>query len=80
METVTISPKYQVVLTKAVRESLGLKVGQKMILLAYDNRIVLIPYRPIQEARGSLPGIDTEIEREDENFASIEGVKYFPKD
>ena len=47
METVTISPKYQVVLTKAVRESLGLKVGQKMILLAYDNRIVLIPYRPI---------------------------------
>jgi len=80
METVTISPKYQVVLTKAVRESLGLKVGQKMILLAYDNRIVLIPYRPIQEARGSLPGIDTEIEREDEHFASIEGVKYFPKD
>jgi len=80
METVTISPKYQVVLTKAVRESLGLKVGQKMILLAYDNRIVLIPYRPIQEARGSLPGIDTEIERENEHFASIEGVKYFPKD
>ena len=77
METVTISPKYQVVLTKAVRESLGLKVGQKMILLAYDNRIVLIPYRPIQEARGSLPGIDTEIEREDEHFASIEGGKVF---
>jgi AbrB family looped-hinge helix DNA binding protein len=47
METVTISPKYQVVLTKAVRESLGLKGGPKMILLAYDNRIVLIPYRPI---------------------------------
>jgi len=80
METVTISPKYQVVLTKAVPESLGLKGGPKMIILAYNNRIVLIPYRPIQEARGSLPGIDTEIEREDEHFASIEGVKYFPKD
>jgi hypothetical protein len=51
-----------------------------MIILAYDNRIVLIPDRLIQEARGSLPGIDTEIEREGEHFATIEGVKYYPKD
>ncbi|GIV71060.1 AbrB/MazE/SpoVT family DNA-binding domain-containing protein [Caldilinea sp.] len=46
METVTVSPKYQVVLPKAARNALGLKVGQKMIVFAYDQRIVLVPDRP----------------------------------
>lgn len=66
METVTVSPKYQVVLPKAARNALGLKVGQKMIVFAYDQRIVLVPDRPIQEARGSLKGMDTTIEREED--------------
>jgi AbrB family looped-hinge helix DNA binding protein len=67
METVTVSPKYQVVLAKMARQLLGVKVGQKMVVIAYDNRIVLVPERPIQEARGSLKGIDTTIERDEEN-------------
>ena len=66
MEIVTVSPKYQVVLPKKARQLLGVKVGQKMVVIAYDNRIVLVPERPIQEARGSLKGIDTTIEREEE--------------
>lgn len=66
METVTVSPKYQVVLTKAVREALGIKAGQKMVIIAYDNRVVLIPERSIQEARGSLKGMDVAIERDEE--------------
>ena len=65
METVTVSPKYQVVIPLKVREMLGVKRGQKMTVLAYDNRIVLIPTRPIQEARGSLKGMDTTVEREE---------------
>ena len=67
METVTVSPKYQVVIPKKVRQLLDIKVGQKLVVIAYDNRIVLVPERPIQEARGSLKGIDTNIEREEED-------------
>ena len=67
METVTVSPKFQVVIPQKVRERLGVKRGQKMTVLAYDNRIVLIPTRPIQEARGSLKGMDTHIERDQED-------------
>jgi AbrB family looped-hinge helix DNA binding protein len=52
MNIVTVSPKFQVVIPLAVRERMKVEVGQKMVVLAYDNRIVLIPQRPIQQARG----------------------------
>jgi AbrB family looped-hinge helix DNA binding protein len=64
METVTISPKYQVVIPSLVRKSLGVQPGQKVQVLVYDNRIELIPVRPVQETRGFLKGMDTTIERE----------------
>jgi len=67
MNSVTVSPKFQVVIPQKVREMLGVKAGQKMTVLAYDNRIVLIPTRPIQEARGSLKGMDTNVERDEED-------------
>ena len=65
MNLVTVSPKFQIVIPQKVREMLGVKAGQKMTVLAYDNRIVLIPTRPIQEARGSLKGLDTSVERDE---------------
>jgi AbrB family looped-hinge helix DNA binding protein len=64
METLTVSPKYQVVIPKTIRESLGIKPGQKVQAVQYGNRIELIPFRPLAEARGFLAGIDTTIERE----------------
>ena len=64
METVTISPKYQVVIPSAVRKSLGVRPGQKVQVILYDKRIELIPVRPIQETRGFLKGIDTSVQRE----------------
>jgi AbrB family looped-hinge helix DNA binding protein len=67
MNSVTVSPKFQVVIPQKVREMLGVKAGQKMTVLAYDNRIVLIPTRPIQEARGSLKGMDTSVERDEDD-------------
>ncbi|MGE5223001.1 MAG: AbrB/MazE/SpoVT family DNA-binding domain-containing protein [Omnitrophica WOR_2 bacterium] len=67
MEIVTVSSKYQIVLPKLARQALGIKVGQKMVVIAYANRIVLVPERPIQEARGSLKGMDTALEREEED-------------
>jgi AbrB family looped-hinge helix DNA binding protein len=66
MISVTVSPKFQVVIPQKVRQMLGVKAGQKMIVLAYDNRIVLIPEHPIQEARGSLKGMDTHVERDED--------------
>ncbi len=66
MATLTISPKYQLVIPKAIRELLGLKPGQKVQALAYDNRIELIPVRPIRRMRGFVRGIETTVEREDD--------------
>jgi AbrB family looped-hinge helix DNA binding protein len=64
METVTISPKYQVVIPKRARSELGVEPGQKVQVFVYNNRIEMIPVKPIEEARGFLPGIDTSVERE----------------
>jgi len=64
METVTVSPKFQVVIPKEIRESLKLAPGQKIQALLYENRIELIPVRPIKKMRGFLKGIDTTIDRD----------------
>lgn len=64
MQTVTVSPKFQVVIPKEIRESLKLIPGQKVQALLYENRIELIPVRLIKKMRGFLKGIDTTIDRE----------------
>jgi len=67
MDSVTVSPKFQVVIPQRVRNSLNIQPGQKMQVIEYGKNIVLIPVRPIQEARGSVPGIDTDPHREKED-------------
>ncbi|MFQ6116439.1 MAG: AbrB/MazE/SpoVT family DNA-binding domain-containing protein [bacterium] len=64
MEIVMVSPKFQVVIPRAIRESLGIRPGQKVQVIPYENRIELIPLRPIKETRGFLKGIDTTVVRE----------------
>ncbi len=64
MAAVTVSPKYQVVIPKEVREKLGLEPGQKIQVVVYGDRIELIPIRPMSQMRGFLKGIDTRIDRE----------------
>lgn len=64
MQTVTVSPKYQVVIPKQIRETLKLKPGQKMRIIEYEGRIELIPDRAISELRGFLRGIDAKFQRE----------------
>ena len=64
MQTVTVSPKYQIVIPRAVREALQLRPGQKMQIIEYDNRIELIPERDIAELRGFVKGINTTFKRE----------------
>jgi len=64
MEAVTISPKYQIVIPKKLREALNLSPGQKVQMIAFENRIEMIPVRKISEMKGFLKGIDTTVERE----------------
>ena len=64
MTTVTISPKYQVVIPREVREALNLRPGQKVAIFQYGNRIEFVPLRPIKEMRGFAKGIDTTVPRD----------------
>ena len=64
MEVVTISPKFQVVIPRSVRERLNLSPGQKVQALVYDGRVELIPMRPAKALRGFLKGIDTAVARD----------------
>lgn len=68
METVTISPKFQVVIPKSIRERLKLRSGQKVQAILYDDRIELVPVRPARAMRGFLKGIDTTVVREDDRL------------
>ena len=68
MDTVTLSPKFQVVIPQAIREALHLTAGEKLRVLRYANRVEFIPVRPIQQMRGFLRGMDTTIEREDDRL------------
>jgi AbrB family looped-hinge helix DNA binding protein len=57
---VTVSPRYQVVIPKEVREKLGIRPGHKVEAFAVDNRVELVPLEPIQTFRGQFPGLRSE--------------------
>jgi AbrB family looped-hinge helix DNA binding protein len=65
MTTITISPRFRIVLPKAIREQLGLAPGQELQAIAYKDRIELIPVRPAKQMRGFLEGIDTRVRKRD---------------
>ncbi len=64
METVLISPKFQVVISKSVRRQLGLKAGMRLQVMRYGDRIELVPVRKPKVMRGFLKGIDTHVVRD----------------
>lgn len=66
MATTTISPKFQVVIPKDVREKLHLKSGQKMAVVAKGGVIYFIPEKPLSAFKGFLKGMDSGNIREDE--------------
>ena len=73
MAAVKISPTFQVVIPREIRERMHLKAGEKMEVLQYDNRIELVPIKPIKELRGFLKGIDTTIKC-DEDRGNISAI------
>jgi AbrB family looped-hinge helix DNA binding protein len=66
MQSVTVSPKYQVVIPKTVSRALNVRPGQKMQVVEYAGRIELIPERDIKELRSFFKGINTEFKREED--------------
>ena len=68
MHAVTISPKFQVVIPQAVQESMKLSAGEKMQVLQFDNRVELILVRNVKTLRGSLAGMDTNLDRDADRF------------
>ena len=64
MEQVKVSSKFQVVIPKPVRESLGIRPGQRLQVVPYGARIELVPLRQVSEMRGFLAGMDPHFERE----------------
>jgi AbrB family looped-hinge helix DNA binding protein len=64
MTAVTISPKFQIVIPKEIREKADLQPGQKVEFFLLSGRIVIVPLKPMEEGYGFLPGLDTTIENE----------------
>jgi len=70
VNTTTISSKYQVVIPRQVREQFGLKPGQKVVFICHKKSLRLLVVPPIEEAHGFLQGLDTNIEREEDDRVS----------
>lgn len=64
MTVVTVSPKYQVVIPRQIRESLGILPGQKVQAIEYEGRVEFVPVKRARDLRGFLRGMDTTITRE----------------
>jgi AbrB family looped-hinge helix DNA binding protein len=66
MTTVSLSPKFQVVIPKDVRQALGLKVGQKVELRVEGGCAILEPQVDIRSLKGFLPGLNTDVPNDPE--------------
>ena len=68
-QTVTVSPKYQVVIPREIREAGGIKPGSRMSVFEVNGVIQLVPVKPAPAYRGLLRGISsTDIPAEPERF------------
>jgi len=67
MNTVTVSPKYQVVIPKQIRISAGIRPGQKLEVFRIGDSIEMVPVKDIRSMRGSLPGLKTIVERDEDD-------------
>jgi len=67
MEATTISSKFQVVIPLKIREKFNLKPGYKVVFIPFENTLRLVFAPPIEQARGMFPGIDTTVDRDEED-------------
>lgn len=69
MEAVTVSPKFQVVIPRAVRARTHIRVGERLQVISFDDRIELVPIRPMRSMRGFLKGLDSRFVRDEDDRA-----------
>ena len=65
MKNVTVSPKFQIVIPKEIREPAGIRPGQKLEVFRVGGIIELAPVKDLRTMRGSLPRLNTQVEREE---------------
>ena len=68
MNMVTLSSNFQLDFPKNISEKYGLEAGDTLEFISYNNRIELIPLRPIKKMKDIFQGIDTNIIREDDRI------------
>ena len=66
MATVTVSPKYQIVIPREVRKAMRIRPGQRVQVFQYGDRIEFVPIRKMREMRGFLKGIDAAVARDED--------------
>jgi AbrB family looped-hinge helix DNA binding protein len=64
MPDVTVSPKYQIVIPREIRNSLRIRPGQRLSVVANEFSITLLTERSIKEMEGFLRGVSGDFERE----------------
>ena len=79
MPTIALSPKFQIVIPKSVRQSLNLVAGQRLEARVRDGRVELIPQLPMTALRGLCPGIDTLVPNDPEGATWPGGCEPVPK-
>jgi AbrB family looped-hinge helix DNA binding protein len=67
MNTVTVSPKYQVVIPEKIRKQMGIKPGQKFEVIDFEGCLEFVPVKRMRSLRGSLKGLDRKGLREKED-------------
>jgi AbrB family looped-hinge helix DNA binding protein len=67
VSTVTVSPKFQVVIPEKVRKNLNIKPGQKFDVIEFEGCVELVPVKEMKSLRGSLKGMDTHVHRDKED-------------
>jgi len=68
MNTVTLSNEYKLVIPEDIRNSIGVKAGTTFEIISYNNRIELVPIKPMKNLKGIFRGIDTNITRDDDRL------------
>lgn len=66
MATVTVSPKFQIVIPKDVRDGLSLMPGDKVEIVQLEDRIELVPIRPVSSLEGFLKNVRNTFKREED--------------
>ncbi|MBS3986273.1 MAG: AbrB/MazE/SpoVT family DNA-binding domain-containing protein [Selenomonadales bacterium] len=67
MHAATISAKYQIVIPREIRKQFALKPGQKVVFIPYKHTLRVVAVPPIEEAYGFIAGIDTSVERDEQD-------------